>query len=76
MSKQCLVTAKKSTRGNHVAHCNKKVRRNFRANLRWKRFWLESQKRWVRVLVSTKGMRMIDKHGIEAMLLNQSELAN
>ncbi|MFO1259363.1 MAG: 50S ribosomal protein L28 [Gammaproteobacteria bacterium] len=68
MSRHCMITAKKSTRGNNVAHCNKKVRRNFRANIRWKRFWLESEKRWVRIRVSSKGMRIIDKYGIDAMM--------
>lgn len=66
--RQCMVTAKKTTRGNNVAHSNTKVRRSFRANIHWKRFWLEAEKRWVRIRVSTKGMRIIDKHGIEAVL--------
>jgi len=63
-----MVTGKGTARGNHVAHCNKKVKRTFKANLRWKKFWLESEKRFVRLRVSNTGMRIIDKKGVEAVL--------
>lgn len=69
MTAQCMVTGKGTTVGNNVAHCNKKTRRTFKANLRWKRFFVLSQNRWVRLRVSQKGMRTIDKLGIEAVLL-------
>lgn len=67
-TKQCMVTGKHTVRGNNVAHCNKKVRRSFKSNLRWKRFFVISENRWVRLLVSSKGMRIIDKLGIDAVL--------
>ncbi len=68
MTAECMVTGKKTTVGNNVAHCNKKTRRTFKANIHWKRFFVTSQNRWVRLRVSQKGMRTIDKLGIEAVL--------
>lgn len=68
MARECMVTGKGTTRGNHVAHCNKKQRRSFKANVHWKRFWVESNQRFVRLLVSNKGIRMIDKLGIDVVL--------
>lgn len=68
MAKVCMVTGKGTARGNNVAHCNKKVKRTFKANVHWKKFWLATEKRFVRLRVSTQGMRIIDKHGIEAVL--------
>lgn len=54
--------------GNNVSHANNKTKRRYLPNLHYKRFWLESQKRFVRLRVSARGMRIIDKHGIEAVL--------
>jgi len=54
--------------GNHVSHANNKTKRRYLPNLQSKRFWLESQKRFVRLRVSTRGIRIIDKHGLEAVL--------
>lgn len=54
--------------GNNVSHANNKTKRRYLPNLQYKRFWLESQKRFIRIRVSTRGMRIIDKHGIEAVL--------
>lgn len=68
MSRVCMVTGKGTARGNHVAHCNKKVKRTFQVNVHWKRFWLAEQNRFVRLLVSNRGMRIIDKKGIEVVL--------
>ncbi len=68
MAKVCMVTGKGTARGNHVAHCNKKIKRSFKANVHWKKFWLEGEKRFVRLRVSTQGMRIIDKKGIEVVL--------
>lgn len=68
MAKVCMVTGKGTARGNNVAHCNKKVRRSFKANVHWKRFWLPSEKAWIRLRVSTQGLRIIDKYGIEYVL--------
>ncbi len=68
MGKECMVTGRGTARGNHVAHCNKKVKRSFKVNVHWKRFWLASQNRFIRLRVSNRGMRIIDKKGIETVL--------
>jgi large subunit ribosomal protein L28 len=54
--------------GNNVSHAHNKTRRRFLPNLQSKRFWLQSEQRWVRLRVSHKGMRIIDKHGIEKVV--------
>jgi large subunit ribosomal protein L28 len=54
--------------GNNVSHANNKTRRRFLPNLQSRRFWVESEKRWVRLRVSKKGLRLIDKNGIEQVL--------
>lgn len=68
MSRMCQVTGKKVMTGNNVSHSNRKTRRRFLPNLHWHRFWVPSENRYVRLLVSHKGMRTIDKVGIEAVL--------
>ena len=68
MAKKCPVTGKGPMVGNNVSHANNKTKRRFLPNLQSKRFWLEDQKRFVRLRVTTRGMRIIDKHGIEAVL--------
>lgn len=68
MARACMVTGIGTARGNHVAHCNKKVKRAFKANVRWKRFWVESENRWVTLRINNRGMRTIDKKGIDAVL--------
>ena len=68
MSRVCQVTGKKPMKGNLVSHANNKTRRTFEPNLHYRRFWVESQQRWVRLRVSTSGLRLIDKVGIEAVL--------
>lgn len=68
MSKQCQVTGKKPMSGNNVSHANNKTRRRFLPNLHNHRYWVESEKRFVKLLVSCKGMRIIDKLGINAVL--------
>ena len=68
MSKVCQVTGKRPMSGNNVSHANNRTRRRFLPNLQNKRFWLESEQRWVRLRVSQKGMRIIDKHGIEKVV--------
>jgi large subunit ribosomal protein L28 len=68
MSKVCQVTGKRPQSGNNVSHANNRTRRRFLPNLQNKRFWLESEQRWVRLRVSVSGMRIIDKHGIEKVL--------
>jgi large subunit ribosomal protein L28 len=68
MSKVCQVTGKRPATGNNVSHANNKTRRRFLPNLQYHRFWLENEQRWLRLRVSTKGMRIIDKLGIEKVL--------
>lgn len=68
MSKVCQVTGKKPMAGNNVSHANNKTRRRFLPNLHTHRFWVESENRWVRLRVSSKGMRIIDKLGIDQVL--------
>jgi large subunit ribosomal protein L28 len=68
MARVCQVTGKKPIKGNLVSHANNKTRRTFLPNLHYRRFWVESENRWVRLRVSTAGLRKIDKVGIEAVL--------
>ena len=68
MSRVCQVTGKRPQVGNNVSHANNKTRRRFLPNLHNHRFWVESENRYVRLRVSSKGMRIIDKHGIEKVL--------
>ena len=68
MSKVCQVTGKRPITGNNVSHAQNKTRRRFEPNLHYHRFWVESEKRFVRLRVSSKGMRIIDKVGIDKVL--------
>lgn len=68
MSKVCQVTGKRPVSGHNVSHANNKTKRRFLPNLHDHRFWVESEKRWVRLRVSTKGLRIIDKKGIDSVL--------
>ncbi|MBB1126368.1 50S ribosomal protein L28 [Thiospirillum jenense] len=68
MSKICQVTGKRPLVGNNVSHANNRTKRRFLPNLHYHRFWVESEHRWVRLRVTTKGMRTIDKLGIDAVL--------
>lgn len=68
MSKVCQVTGKRPMSGNNVSHAKNRTRRRFEPNLQRHRFWVESEKRFVKLRISTKGMRIIDKHGIESVL--------
>ena len=68
MAKVCQVTGKRPITGNNVSHANNKTKRRFEPNLHHHRFWVESEKRFVRLRVSSKGMRIIDKKGIESVL--------
>lgn len=68
MSRVCEVTGKRPMAGNNVSHANNKTKRRFMPNLQSRRFWIESESRWVRLRVSTKGLRIIDKDGIESVL--------
>lgn len=68
MSRVCQVTGKRPASGNNVSHANNKTRRRFLPNLHTHRFWLESEQRYVKLKVSTKGLRTIDKRGIETVV--------
>ena len=68
MSRICQVTGKRPMSGNNVSHAHNKTRRRFLPNLHTQRFWVESENRWIKLRVSRKGMRIIDKKGIEAVL--------
>ncbi len=68
MSKVCEVTGKRPITGNNVSHANNRTKRRFLPNLHARRFWVETQGRWVTLRVSCKGLRIIDKLGIEQVL--------
>jgi large subunit ribosomal protein L28 len=68
MSRICQVTGKGRIVGHNVSHANNKTKRIFNPNLHVRRFWVESENRWVRLKVSGHGLRTIDKNGIDAVL--------
>lgn len=68
MAKVCQVTGKGPMVGNNVSHANNKTKRRFLPNLQYRRFFVESENRWVRLRVSSAGLRIIDKNGIDAVL--------
>lgn len=68
MSKVCMVTGKKPITGNNVSHANNRTKRRFLPNLHTHRFWVESENKFVKLKLSTKGMRIIDKLGIDKVL--------
>ena len=68
MSRVCQVTGKRPMSGNNVSHSHRKTRRRFLPNLHHHRFWVASERRWVRLRISNKGLRIIDKNGIDAVL--------
>ncbi|MFT4590736.1 MAG: large subunit ribosomal protein L28 [Gammaproteobacteria bacterium] len=68
MSRVCQVTGKRPMSGNNVSHANNRTRRRFLPNVHSRRFWVDSEKRYVRLRVSGKGLRIIDKKGIDIVL--------
>ena len=70
MSKVCQVTGKRPMAGNNVSHAKNRTRRRFEPNLHTHRFWVEEEKKFVKLRVSTKGMRIIDKKGIDQVLVD------
>jgi large subunit ribosomal protein L28 len=68
MARVCQITGKRPVTGNNVSHAHNKTRRRFLPNLHSHRFWVESENRWVRLRISSKGLRIIDKKGIDAVL--------
>ena len=73
MSKVCQVTGKRPMSGNTVSHAKNRGKRRFEPNLHEHRFWLESEKRFVKLRVSARGMRTIDKKGLEVVLAEMAE---
>ena len=68
MSRLCPVTGKRPRTGNNVSHANNRTKRRFLPNMQTHKFWLASEKRWVRLRLSARGIRTIDKLGIERVL--------
>lgn len=68
MSRVCQVTGKRPLVGNKVSHANNRTKRRMLPNLHYHRFWVGSENRWVKLRVSTRGLRVIDKKGIDAVL--------
>lgn len=68
MSRVCQVTGKKPVAGNNVSHAHNKTRRRFLPNLHSHKFWVASENRWIKLRISTKGMRIIDKNGIDSVI--------
>jgi len=68
MARVCQVTGKRPVAGNNVSHAKNRTRRRFLPNLHTHRFWVESENRWVKLRLTAKGMRIIDKKGIDAVL--------
>ncbi len=68
MSRVCEITGKRPAVGNRVSHANNKKRRRFLPNLHSQRFWLETEKRWVSLRISTNGLRTIEKKGIDQVV--------
>jgi len=70
MSRICQVTGKGPLTGNNVSHANNRSRRRFLPNLHTHRIWVESEKRWVKLRISQKGLRIIDRKGIDQVLVD------
>lgn len=68
MSRICQITGKRPSTGNNVSHAHNKTRRRFLPNVHTHRFWVESEQRWIKLNVSNKGLRIIDKKGIDSVL--------
>ena len=68
MSRVCQITGKRPMSGNNVSHAHNKTRRRFLPNVHSHRIWLDSEQRYVKLKVSQKGLRIIDKHGIEKVV--------
>ena len=68
MSRVCQVTGKRPRSGNNVSHSHRKTKRRFNPNLQIKRFWLENEKRWIKLKISTRALKTINKKGIETIV--------
>ncbi len=68
MARVCEVTGKGPMVGNNVSHANNKTKRRFLPNLQYRRFWVETENRWVRLRITNAALRLIDKKGIDVVL--------
>lgn len=68
MARVCQVTGKKPMVGNNVSHANNKTKRRFLPNLQTRKFWVESENRWISMRITNAALRTIDKNGIDAVL--------
>lgn len=68
MARVCIVTGKKPMSGNNVSHANNRTKRRFLPNLQNRKFWVESENRWVSMRLSNAALRTVDKNGIDAVL--------
>jgi len=68
MARVCQITGKAPMVGNNVSHANNKTKRRFLPNLQRRKFWLESENRWIRLRLTNAALRTIDKNGIEVVL--------
>ncbi|HAI69223.1 MAG TPA: 50S ribosomal protein L28 [Gammaproteobacteria bacterium] len=73
MSRVCQVTGKRTITGNNVSHAHNKTKRRFLPNLHIHRFWVPSENRWVKLRLTQKGMRIIDKKGIDTVLADMRQ---
>lgn len=73
MARKCQVTGKKPMSGNNVSHANNKTKRRFLPNLQNRKFWVESENRWVSLRITTAALRTIDKNGIDSVLADLRE---
>ncbi len=69
MARVCQVTGKKPIVGHHVSHANNKTKRRYLPNLQYRRIWVESENRFVKMRLTTAGLRLIDKKGIDVVLV-------
>ena len=76
MARVCEVTGKKPMSGNNVSHANNRTKRRFLPNLHHRRFWVESEKRWVSLRLSNAALRTIDKNGIDVVLADMRARGN
>ncbi len=76
MARVCEITGKKPVTGHHVSHANNKTKRRFLPNLQHRRFWVESEKRWISLRLSNAALRTIDKNGVDAVLAEMRTRGN
>jgi large subunit ribosomal protein L28 len=68
MARVCQVTGKAPRTGHHVSHANNKTKRRYLPNLQYRKFWVEGENRWVKMRLTSAGLRLIDKKGLEVVL--------